>query len=219
MLAEQMSMNTAITNTVLLIQPSELQQLIWQRILESQDIEVIVGSEQIDPAAMLTNIEEIDSSLPKLLLIDQQLRDWNWEPFCQWCQQTYPEIKIILLSRSSDLLTPLQRQAALQAGVVEVLPAFEIETIALSVITALKAVLGVFQQDQQNDSLATSIVNIKRDLNQRDDQQSPKANPKPKTQQVPQETLPREETTEQPVYPPPQQQIGKKKRVYRGRIY
>lgn len=152
-------------NTVLIIQTSKLQTMIWEKILDSQNISLTIKSPSTDLASVLLSLEQVGKPLPQLLLLEPQLPDFNPKTFYSWCAQNYPDLKIILLSPTLEGVSFFAKEVAIQCGALEVLPPFQVETLALSAIKALKPVLAALGGiPQQNDALAATIITVKRDI-------------------------------------------------------
>lgn len=82
----------------------------------------------------MIKIQQADTLFPDLLLIDSQLPNLNAETFCQWCFKNFPTLKIILLNGDKKEVSPSEREAAINYGAFDLLPAFQLETLSIKVI-------------------------------------------------------------------------------------
>ena len=152
--------------TVLIIHLSEVQRVIWQQVLQSQEIAANAQSPTADPIQTLNQIEQAGMPLPELLLIDTQVPGLNPKTFCQRCRDRYPDLKIILLGGKQ--VSPPERQAAIADGAFDLLPAFQVENLAVGAIAGVKRVLAAMGGKQlQKDLLSSSLVALKRELDSR----------------------------------------------------
>ncbi len=150
---------------VLIIQASQIQRAIWQQVLESQEISVMAVSPETDPTQTLIRIQQGGTPLPDVLLLDRQLPSFNPEIFCQWCRQHYPGLKIILLSRFQDVYQP-ERQAIIDYGAYDLLPAFQLENLAVGVIVGVKRLLAAVPSHPplQKELLVSKLMVLKREI-------------------------------------------------------
>jgi pSer/pThr/pTyr-binding forkhead associated (FHA) protein len=109
--------------TILMTNGSRVQGQIWREILSSQGISVIWPDDKIDLTVALKHLESINR-LPNLLLIDLAATSNSPHEFCSWCSETYPQVKIFLLSTNRTEIYESERRWAQRQGVAELFPAF-----------------------------------------------------------------------------------------------
>ena len=153
-------------STVLIIQSSPQQRMIWEQVLQSQEILVISESLESDPIQALIQIEQSGNPLPEVLLIEQQLLKWHSENFCKSCRQRYPNLKIIFLHQLTKEILPTERQQIIDYGAFDILPAFQIEALAMGIIVGVKQVLAALPSHPplQKDQLVSRVIEIKREV-------------------------------------------------------
>lgn len=153
-------------STVLIIQSSPQQRIIWEQVLQSQEILVISESTESDPIQVLIQIEQSQKPLPEVLLIERQLLKVHPESFCQSCRQRYPNLKIIFLHQLTNEIIPTERQQIIDYGAFDILPAFQIEALAMGIIVGVKRVLAALSDHPslQKDQLVNCVIEIKREV-------------------------------------------------------
>lgn len=115
---------------VLILHGSMLQGEIWQKVLESQDISVLLA-ESSSLLKQHLELSEVSGTLPQLLLIDLKPFSGNPYPFCRWCSQNYPQIRIFLMDSLRQHIPKLERQVALKNGVLNLFPAMSRSNLIL----------------------------------------------------------------------------------------
>ncbi len=109
--------------TVLMLHTSALQSKVWQEVLASQGVAVA----HLEPSMNLTNLliqRAARQTLPNLLLLDMTGMQANPYHFCRWCRDTYPLVKIILMSGQRSEISASERKWAIHQGAMDLLPGF-----------------------------------------------------------------------------------------------
>ncbi|MDJ1176589.1 hypothetical protein [Roseofilum capinflatum] len=220
--------------TVLLCQPCDFQRWVWQRVLISQNLAVILSASVANLSEQLQEINSSPQTRPHVILMDRQTPDLDIEQFCRSSLENPVPVPVILLESSEAEINHQQRQAAIAYGAIDILPPFEADTLALKVIAGTKKVLSALGGLAiHNDPLVSCLLELKQDLENAQSLSTPSfAN-----------SLNNHEVLEHPADPfapseingdsrPPLQpvpslsQSGKNdaekarhKRVYRGRVY
>ncbi|MBP0011807.1 MAG: hypothetical protein J7545_17265 [Roseofilum sp. SBFL] len=220
--------------TILLCQPCNFQRWVWQRVLRSQNLAVILTA---DATHLLERLEETRSSgnrKPAIVLIDRQTPDLQLEEFCLLCQENYAEIPVILLESTDSEVSHYQRQAAIAYGAIDILPPFEADTLALKVIAGIKKVLSALGGLMiHNDPLVSCLLALKQDMENAQSLSTPSVAGSFNNHDVfeyPADSFSVSEINrEAPVPLPPVTSVGlpgentskkaRHKRVYRGRVY
>lgn len=112
-----------LRKTVLMLHTSSLQGKVWQELLASQDIAVAQLDTGIDLSSLVT-LREQHHALPNLLLLDMTGLQANPYHFCRWCRDTYPQIKVILLSSQRTDISASERKWAIHQGAVDLFAGF-----------------------------------------------------------------------------------------------
>jgi FHA domain len=112
-----------LSKQVLMLQASAVQGKIWQEILLSQKASVVweVSSSELKK---LIALNATANTLPNLFLIDKKAYRVKLYDFCNWCRQSYPQLKIFLTDSLQAQIPDRERQAAIQQGCLNVFPAF-----------------------------------------------------------------------------------------------
>lgn len=109
--------------TVLMTSSSQLQGEIWREILSSQGLSVLWAK----PGTPLQDVikhAELVGQTPSLILVDLVATKDNPYDFCRWCNQTYPQMQVILTSGMRTELYPSEQQWALRQGALDLFPGF-----------------------------------------------------------------------------------------------
>ncbi|MGB7415107.1 MAG: FHA domain-containing protein [Thermosynechococcaceae cyanobacterium] len=109
--------------TVLMMHTSALQGKVWQEILSSQGVAIAHLNPGTDLPALLTQ-RSLQKGLPDLLLLDMTGIQSNPYHFCRWCRDTYPQVKVILMSGKRAEISDAERRWATHQGAVDLLPGF-----------------------------------------------------------------------------------------------
>ncbi len=147
--------------TVLIVQPVELQGLIWQAALSSQGVAVTLEESAADPAEVLAGLREASLKLPNLALIEIGGMDSNPYEFCRSCRAAYPEMAIVLTNSTQvEISAPEQRWAIFQ-GVQDLLPGFQVDTPTVEIANRVARVLEVLGwRSLQRDALMKRLSTI-----------------------------------------------------------
>ncbi|NCJ08359.1 FHA domain-containing protein [Synechococcales cyanobacterium C] len=127
---------------VLMLQHPTPQSMIWQNILQSQNILIQWHLPEQDIEAELTSRDAKGGELPQVLLLDVALYPANPYALCRWCSEAYPQIKIILLNSTQREVMPTERHWALKQGGFGLLPALP-ETGLLANMSEVQQHLGI----------------------------------------------------------------------------
>jgi CheY-like chemotaxis protein len=146
--------------TVLMLHSSALQSKVWQEVLTSQGIAVAHLNPGTDLSSLLTH-RAASQDLPDLLLLDMTGIKINPYHFCRWCRDTYPQIKIVLMSEKRTEVSASERKWAIHQGAVDLLAGFpepQLFNNLLEVTVKVKRILQILdwpeiQQQQLLDAL------------------------------------------------------------------
>ncbi len=136
---------------VLMLQASATQGKIWKDLLHSQNIAVrweLPGTDLKSYIALKASAHV----LPRLLLLDMQAFRGDSYGFCRWCQQEYPQLKIILMNSGLGEISGSEYQKAIQQGSICLLPAFP-EPNLLDHVASIVAQVNLVLQALDNRSL------------------------------------------------------------------
>lgn len=169
------------TKNIVILHQSALQVDIWQRILQSQGLTAIALPFSTDLRGELLDLEANQSSLPNLILLEQNLPSFDTEKFCRWMQTRDQPVPILLLAAQFHRVEAFDRQAAIQAGALDLLPQFDIDTIAIEAVNGLKCVAKALGNiNIVNNTLVSCIMELKREIEVDPFQSSPPSpNPTP----------------------------------------
>jgi phosphate transport system substrate-binding protein len=133
--------------SVLIIHSSTLQAELWEAALQSQNIAVILESPEVTLNEMTEGLAVSEEAAPALLLVDLGLRSLNAYELCRWCREHRPQHKIVLTSSlyHQTKVSPV-RQWAIEQGADELLPWFDINSLASSTLMCLDRVMGVLKE-------------------------------------------------------------------------
>ncbi len=153
---------------VLMVQPSKLQGLIWQTVLKSQGLSVLMESPDADLMDTISQISGAGLNLPDLLLVDVRIQNLNPYAFCRWCREEHPELKIILTNGAQKEISQPERQWAVHQGAADLLPAFQPDNLATCVADSVRRVLEILEDHPLNNAALISVLlAMKRELDAR----------------------------------------------------
>jgi hypothetical protein len=112
-----------LSKQVLMLQASAVQGKIWQEILLSQKASVVWEGSSSELKNRIV-LNATSNTLPGLLLIDQKAYRVKLYEFCNWCRQTYPQLKIFLTDSLRQQIPDRERHSAIQQGCLNLFPAF-----------------------------------------------------------------------------------------------
>jgi DNA-binding response OmpR family regulator len=172
---------------VLMVQPSRMQGLIWQAVLKSQGISVIWESSSTDLTESMEQLHQAGLTLPDLLLVDVGLKTGNAFDLCRWCREHQAEVKLILTDCSQNEITDYERRWAMYQGAIDLLPAFQRESLVSNVAEAVKRVLQVLDEHPlDNGALISILLSMKRQIEAKNITLSPQGGQVSKTEPLPQ---------------------------------
>jgi pSer/pThr/pTyr-binding forkhead associated (FHA) protein len=154
--------------SVLMTHSSTVQGVLWREILSSQG----VSATWVDAGVKLTKILKFLNSidqLPSLLLLDLGMPKSNPYDFCSWCRETYPGIKVILVSRIMRAeLFATARHWAIRQGAVDLFPGLP-ERNLLScmgdIASKVRIVLNALEwQTIEQSPLASTLLALQQQL-------------------------------------------------------
>ncbi|MDX2243978.1 MAG: response regulator [Leptolyngbyaceae cyanobacterium bins.302] len=154
-----------VQKLVLIVQPVRLQALIWQAVLKSQRIAVILESPETDLAENLDQLKTAGLVLPDLLILDMQSPSFNHYAFCRWCREQYANTKVVLTNSGQSTISLSERQWAVNQGASDLLPGFQRENLVSGVAIAVKRILEILDDHPLNNgALISVLLSVKREL-------------------------------------------------------
>ncbi|MGB8702667.1 MAG: EAL domain-containing protein [Thermosynechococcaceae cyanobacterium] len=112
--------------SLMMHQPSTLQGQIWREVLIAQEVSVIWLAHQVNVRQTLHQIDAAGEPLPSLLLLDVSSIEGPLIEFFNWLQQRYETIPVILTQGDAVEISESQRQQAIDAGALDLLPGFQL---------------------------------------------------------------------------------------------
>lgn len=154
-----------VQKLVLIVQPVRLQALIWQAVLKSQRIAVILESPETNLAENLDQLKTAGLVLPDLLILDMQSPTFNHYAFCRWCREQYANTKVVLTNSGQSTISLSERQWAVNQGASDLLPGFQRENLVSGVAIAVKRILEILDDHPLNNgALISVLLSMKREL-------------------------------------------------------
>lgn len=150
---------------VFVVQGNQLQGLIWQALLKSQGLSVILEAADSDLIDCIDQLATAGLSLPDVILLDAEASGINPYEFCRWCRDNYPDIKVFLTRSRQAPLSDTEKRWAVHQGAAAFLDGFHRETLMLNAAENVKSVLGSLSHpflDQK--ALISVLLNIRRRL-------------------------------------------------------
>ncbi|URR35189.1 FHA domain-containing protein [Thermosynechococcus sp. HN-54] len=154
----------ALQPTILIIQPPGIQGQIWQELLRSQGLEVIVESGQINSRRIISDLVTLMQRNPDLLLLDSQLETPDIGNLLNWIKATYPKLRSFIIDRYDNHISPMQRQWAVEHGAIDWLPALPDENLTMygaEIAAHLRRILKALGRNKlEQDKLAVALLNL-----------------------------------------------------------
>jgi len=150
---------------VFVVQGNQLQGLIWQALLKSQGLSVILESADSDLIDCIAQLASAGLSLPDVILLDAEASGINPYEFSRWCRDNYPDIRVFLTRSRRVALSDTEKRWAIHQGATAFLDGFHRETLMLNAAENVKSVLASLNYpflDQK--ALISVLLNIRRRL-------------------------------------------------------
>lgn len=147
------------------VQANRLQGLIWQALLKSQKLVVILEPANRDLADCLNQIASAGLTLPDVIVLDAEAAELNPYEFCRWCREAFPQIQVFLTRCRQLHVSDTERRWAQQQGATDFLSGFERDSLMSSATANVKRILTSLGYPFLNErALLTVLLNIRRQL-------------------------------------------------------
>lgn len=148
-----------------IVQSNRLQGLMWQALLKSQKLAVILEPAKGDLADCLSQIASAGLTLPDVIVLDAEAGELNPYEFCRWCRTTFPTMQIFLTRCRQLHITDTERRWAKQQGATDFLNGFDRDTLMSGATDNVKRILTSLDYPFLNEkALLTVLLNIRRQL-------------------------------------------------------
>lgn len=147
------------------IQSNRLQGLIWQALLRSQKMAVILEPSRADLADCISQIAAAGLALPDIIILDTEAGELNPYEFCRTCRDRFPTIKIFLTRFHQGRVTDTEKRWAVQQGAAEFFNGFYRDTLMTTAASSMRCILNALDHpflDQQ--ALLSVLLMIRRQL-------------------------------------------------------
>lgn len=149
-----------------IVQSNRLQGLMWQALLKSQKLAVILEPVNGDLADCLSQIATAGLTLPDVIVLDAEASALNPYEFCRWCRENFPKMQIFLTRCRQLHVSDTERRWAKQQGATDFLNGFDRDTLMSSATENVKRILTSLDYPFLNEkALLTVLLNIRRQLN------------------------------------------------------
>ena len=153
-------------NLVVVAHSIETQSTLWQAVLSSQNLLVVLEPKYVDLRKKLAHAQASNRLFPQLLLIDiHWLLGEDFYNLCRDLRDLYPGLKVILSDSGRDQIRPTVRKWAITQGASDFSPKITADN-AVAIVSAALNVLGVSSIDRKAMEIALS----KTDHNQVENQ-------------------------------------------------
>ncbi len=147
------------------VQSNRLQGLMWQALLKSQKLAVILEPAKGDLADCISQIASAGLTLPDVIVLDAEAAELNPYEFCRWCRATFPKMQIFLTRCRQLHVSDTERRWAKQQGATDFLSGFDRDTLMSSATENVKRILTNLDYPFLNEkALLTVLLNIRRQL-------------------------------------------------------
>lgn len=131
--------------SVLMAHSSQFQGEIWQAALTSQGLSVTWQAADLDVKETLTRLQYMDYTLPDVLLIDKHILPNGLDEMCLWCQDNFPEIKLVFTNGEQPQVALSEHQSVVDHGAVDLLPGFSEHNVLSNLVDTLTKISIVLQ--------------------------------------------------------------------------
>jgi CheY-like chemotaxis protein len=147
------------------VQSNRLQGLMWQALLKSQKLAVIVEPSSGDLADCIRQIAVAGLTLPDVIVLDTEAAELNPYEFCRWCRDAFPQMQIFLTRCRQLPVSDTERRWAKQQGATDFLGGFDRDTLMTRATGNVKFILNSLDYPFLNEkALLTVLLNIRRQL-------------------------------------------------------
>ncbi|MBD1875242.1 hypothetical protein H6F75_17305 [Nodosilinea sp. FACHB-131] len=148
-----------------IVQSNRLQGLMWQALLKSQKLAVILEPAKGDLADCISQIASAGLTLPDVIVLDTEAAELNPYEFCRWCRATFPTMQIFLTRCRELHISDTERRWAKQQGATDFLCGFDRDTLMSGATNNVKRILTSLDYPFLNEkALLTVLLNIRRQL-------------------------------------------------------
>ncbi|PSN13103.1 hypothetical protein C7293_17315 [filamentous cyanobacterium CCT1] len=142
-----------------------MQGLMWQALLKSQKLAVILEPAKGDLADCISQIASAGLTLPDVIVLDAEAAELNPYEFCRWCRAAFPKMPIFLTRCRQLHVSDTERRWAKQQGATDFLSGFDRDTLMSSATENVKHILTNLDYPFLNEkALLTVLLNIRRQL-------------------------------------------------------
>lgn len=147
------------------VQPNRLQGLIWQALLRSQRISVILESANEELADCISQISAAGLALPDMIILDAETPGINPYEFCRWCREHFPSIKVFLTRIHAQPLSETERRWAQKQGALSFLNGFNRDNLMRTAVTNIKEILAIVDAPFLDErALLPVLLNVRRHI-------------------------------------------------------
>lgn len=138
---------------------------MWQALLKSQKLAVILEPAKGDLADCISQIASAGLTLPDVIVLDAEAAELNPYEFCRWCRTTFPAMQIFLTRCRQRHVSDTERRWAKQQGATDFLSGFDRDTLMSGATDNVKRILTSLDYPFLNEkALLTVLLNIRRQL-------------------------------------------------------
>jgi len=148
-----------------IVQSNRLQGLIWQALLKSQRVAVILEPGSADLAECINQIAMAGLTLPDVIILDAEASELNPYEFCRWCRDAFPKMPIFLTRFRNLEISSTERRWATQQGATDFLEGFQRDNLMSSAADNMRCILSALEHPFLDEkALLTVLLNIRRQL-------------------------------------------------------
>lgn len=149
----------------LIVQSNRLQGLMWQALLKSQKLAVILEPANGDLADCISQIATAGLTLPDIIVLDAEAAELNPYEFCRWCREAFPKVQVFLTRCRQLPVSDIERRWTQQQGATDFLSGFHRDTLMTNATENVKHILTSLDYPFLNEkSLLMVLLNIRRQL-------------------------------------------------------
>jgi CheY-like chemotaxis protein len=149
----------------LIVQSNRLQGLMWQALLKSQKLAVILEPANGDLADCISQIATAGLTLPEIIVLDAEAAELNPYEFCRWCRDAFPKVQVFLTRCRQLPVSDIERRWTQQQGATGFLGGFNRDSLMTNATENVKHILTSLDYPFLNEkALLMVLLNIRRQL-------------------------------------------------------
>ena len=143
---------------VLVVQKSSFQKKVWERILETQGVSLIIESPEANLQKILKQASASENTSPDIVLLEMSIEKLNPYDFCRWTQENYPSLKVILTAQERVKVSDIEQRWARSQGAYELVAGFDRSSLDSGIIKAMALIMSALKKTEWDHEALVSLI-------------------------------------------------------------